>query len=187
MSLCQPSIPQNTDKIDRFATWWRHQMGTLSALLALCAGNSPVSGEFPSQRPVTRSFDVFFDLRLNRRLSKQSWGWWFETPSCSLWRHHNEQQHSVNCVSIHYPTLGREFEGLRMWGKFVFRTLELTATPTNLANRIKVGYAIDKSRSVQSCGPDRAHQNTWGSHDDRQERMVDFRDSFDRIKCLSVG
>ena len=44
-------------------TWWRHQMETFSALLALCAGNSPVSGEFPAQRPVTRSFDVFFDRR----------------------------------------------------------------------------------------------------------------------------
>ena len=38
--------------------------GNTSALLALCAGNSPVIGEFPSQRPVTRSFDVFFDLHL---------------------------------------------------------------------------------------------------------------------------
>ena len=38
-------------------------METFSALLALCAGNSPVSGEFPAQRPVTRSFDVFFDRR----------------------------------------------------------------------------------------------------------------------------
>ena len=69
--------------------WWRHQMETFSALLALCAGNSPVPGEFPSQRPVTRSFDVFFDLRLNKRLSTQSWGWWFETQSRSLWRHCN--------------------------------------------------------------------------------------------------
>ena len=68
-------------------SWWRHQMETFSALLALCAGNSPVTGEFPSQRPVTQSFDVSFGLRLNKRLSKQSWGWWFETPSCSLWRH----------------------------------------------------------------------------------------------------
>ena len=39
-------------------------METFSALLAICAGNSPVPGEFPAQRPVTRSFDVFFDLRL---------------------------------------------------------------------------------------------------------------------------
>ena len=56
--------------------WWRHQMETFSALLAICAGNSPVPGEFPTQRPVTRSIDVFFDLRLNKRLSKKSWGWW---------------------------------------------------------------------------------------------------------------
>ena len=62
-------------------------METFSALLAICAGNSP---EFPAQRPVTRSFDVFFDLHPNKRLSKQSWGWWFETLSCSLWRHCNE-------------------------------------------------------------------------------------------------
>ena len=70
-------------------SWWRHQMETFSALLALCAGNSPVTGEFPTQRPVTRSFDVFFDLRLTKRLSKQSWGWRFETASRSLWRHCN--------------------------------------------------------------------------------------------------
>ena len=70
--------------------WWRHQMETFSALLALCAGNPPVTGEVPAQRPVTRNFDVFCDLRLNKRLSKQSWGWWLETPSCALWRHCNE-------------------------------------------------------------------------------------------------
>ena len=55
--------------------------------MALCAGNSPVTGKFPVQRPVTRSFDVSFDLRLNKPLGKQSWGFWFETPSRSLWRH----------------------------------------------------------------------------------------------------
>ena len=47
-------------------------------------------GEFPTQRPVTRSFDVYFDLRLNKRLSKQPWGWSFETLSWSLWRQCNE-------------------------------------------------------------------------------------------------
>ena len=72
-----------------FSSWWRHQMETFSALLALYAGNSSVNGEFPAQRPVTRSFDVFFDLRLNKRLSEQSRDWWFETPSRSLWRHRN--------------------------------------------------------------------------------------------------
>ena len=65
-------------------------METFSALLAICAWNSPVPGEFPAQRPVTRSFEVFFDLRLNKRLSKQSSGWWFETLPRPLWRHGNE-------------------------------------------------------------------------------------------------
>ena len=69
--------------------WWRHQMETFSALLAICAENSPVPGEFPTQRPVTRSFDVYFDLRPNKGLSKQLWGWWFETLSYPLWRHRN--------------------------------------------------------------------------------------------------
>ena len=57
-------------------------------------------GEFPTQRPVTRSFDVFFDLRLNKRLSKQSWGWWFETLSRPLWRHSNVQSHLHSWKSL---------------------------------------------------------------------------------------
>ena len=64
-------------------------METFFALLAIYAGNSPVPGEFPAQRPLTRSFDVFFDLRLDKRLGKQSWGWWFESLSHPLWRHRN--------------------------------------------------------------------------------------------------
>ena len=76
-------------------SWWRLQMETFSALLAICAGNSPVTGEFPAQKPVTRSFGVFFDPRRNKRLGKQSWGWWFETPSQ---RHCNFY---CNCISSH--------------------------------------------------------------------------------------
>ena len=55
-------------------------METFFALLAICAGagNSPVPGEFPAQTPVMRSFGDFFDLRLNKQLSKQSWGWWLD-------------------------------------------------------------------------------------------------------------
>ena len=70
--------------------WWRHQMDTFSALLALCEGIPPVTGGFPSQRPVTQSFDVFFDLRQNKRLSKQSRRRWLETPPRSLWHHCND-------------------------------------------------------------------------------------------------
>ena len=69
--------------------WWHHQMGTVSMSLALCEGNPPVTGGFPSQRPVMQKFYVFFDLHLNKRLSKPSRCQWFETPSHSLWRHCN--------------------------------------------------------------------------------------------------
>ena len=67
--------------------WWRHQMESFSTSLALCAGNSPVPGEVPSQRPMTRSFEIFFDL--SKRLSKQLWGWWFATPPHPLRRQSN--------------------------------------------------------------------------------------------------
>ena len=85
----------------------RHQKTLLICLFMMTSSNGNIfrvtgplcgeftsPGEFPTQRPVTRSFDV--DLRLNKRLSKQSWGWWFETLSRSLWRHRN-----VN--SFHQP------------------------------------------------------------------------------------
>ena len=63
--------------------------GNIFRVTGLCVGNWPVSGEFPAQRPVTHSFDVFFGLRLIKRLSKHSRGWWFETRSHPLWRHYN--------------------------------------------------------------------------------------------------
>ena len=84
-----PSIVCKHSQRPHSFTWWRHQMETFSASLAICAGNSPVPDEFPTQRPVTRTFDVFLDLRPNKRLSKQSRGWWFQTPSRPLWRHRN--------------------------------------------------------------------------------------------------
>ena len=64
--------------------------GNIFRVIGLCTGNTPVTAEFPSQRPVTRSFALFLDLHLNKRLSKQSRRRWFEKPSRSLWRHCNE-------------------------------------------------------------------------------------------------
>ena len=55
-------------------TWWRHQMEIFSGLLALCARNSPATGECPSQRPLTRSFDAFFVLRLSKRVNNPGAG-----------------------------------------------------------------------------------------------------------------
>ena len=63
--------------------------GTIFRVTGPLCGEFTGPGEFPAQRPVTRRFDVFFDLRLNKRLSKQSWGWWFETLHWSLWRQCN--------------------------------------------------------------------------------------------------
>ena len=71
-------------------------METFFALLAICAGNLPFTGEFPSQRPVTRSFGMFFGL--NKRLSKQWWGWWLETPSHSLWRRRHVKQNITSKI-----------------------------------------------------------------------------------------
>ena len=74
--------------IEMHFPWWRHQMETFSGHLPFVRGihRPPVNSP---QRPVTRSFDVFFDLRLNEWLRKKSWGWWFETPSRPLLRHSN--------------------------------------------------------------------------------------------------
>ena len=81
-------------------------------------------GEFPTQRPVTRSFDVFFDMRLNKRLSKRPWGWWIDTPSWALWRHcnvHSEMNNSRYAWWCHdmerfpyYWTFVREIHWSRM-------------------------------------------------------------------------
>ena len=78
-------------------------MTSISALLALGAGNSQATGEFPTKRPVKRSFDVLFDMRLNKRLIKQSWGWWFETPSSPLWRQCNECLRFNICKTLPLP------------------------------------------------------------------------------------
>ena len=96
-------------------------MKTFSVLLAIWVGNSPVTGEFPAQKPVTQSFDVFFDLRLKKLLSKQWWAWWFETPSRPLWCHCNVWQfvasnrwnHSIQmtCFSI----TNVQFSPARLW------------------------------------------------------------------------
>ena len=104
-------------------SWWHNQMETFSALLAICAGNSPVPGEFPAQRPVTRNFHVFFDPRLNKRLSKQSWGCWLESLSRPLWRHCNVYV-GLSLFCCHFGLVAQQrWEqigkfGLMVWTRF---------------------------------------------------------------------
>ena len=78
------------------SSWWRQQMKTFSSLLALCTVNSPVTGEFLLQRPVTLSFDVLYALLMDKLLSKPSGRWCIESPSRSLWRHCNVQANTSN-------------------------------------------------------------------------------------------
>ena len=96
-------------------SWWRHQMETFCALLAICAGNSPVPGEFPAQRPVTRSFYVFFDLRLNKRLGKQSWGWWFERVDQMNWYFRSDSNSMRLSFSSHSVCDGEIMTLLLLW------------------------------------------------------------------------
>ena len=87
-----PGIYQDdivNNMVNDVRAWWHHQMETFATSLAICAGNYPVTGESPSQRPVTWSFDGVFDLRLNKQLSKQSWGWWFDMQLRPLWQLHD--------------------------------------------------------------------------------------------------
>ena len=114
----------------RSYSWWRHPIET-KGLLALCAGNYPVTGEFPLQRPVTQSFGVFFELRLNKRLSKQSLGWWFETLSYSLWRH-------CNVCTIFSLTL--EVRGI------------ICSNPSSLPNQRNINYERKLIHTARSMG-----------------------------------
>ena len=86
----------HTSSFMQIHTWWRHQNGNIFRVTL------PLCGNFTSprwiKRSVTRSFDVFFDLSLNKTLVKQSRRWWFETPSCSLWHHCYE--HITSCYFV---------------------------------------------------------------------------------------
>ena len=86
--------------LDEWKCMMTSSNGNIFRVTGPLCGELTGPGEFPTQRPVTRSFDVFFDLRLNKQLSKQPWGWWFETPSWSLWRQRNGDAHFIACHLI---------------------------------------------------------------------------------------
>ena len=121
--LCDTNPSESPVFVYEICTWWRHQMEAVSALLAICAGNSPFPGQFPAHRSVTRGFDVFFDLRPDKQLRKQSWGWWFEMPPHSLWRYRNEisfpgrsvlpMQAAINLVSYCIKDIGSHYDFIK--------------------------------------------------------------------------
>ena len=85
--------------------WWCHSSlcmmtssnGNNFRVTGPLCGEFTGPGEFPTQRPVTRSFDVFFDLRLNKRLSKQPWGWWIASW---WWWHRGHYDVNVMCLLV---------------------------------------------------------------------------------------
>ena len=89
--ICGNNFERIICKLIIHVPWWRLRMETFTALLALCAGNSLATGEFPSQKPVTRNFGILFYLRPYKRLCKQSRRRCSETPSRSLWRYCNDR------------------------------------------------------------------------------------------------
>ena len=121
LSPCKAHMPLSYDDVIK----WKHFL---------------VTGEFPSQRPVTRSFDVLFDLRLNKRMSKQSTRWWFETPSCPLWRHCNVKSiETKKCL----------FDEIFIAGCNWFLKLPLAGN-----NHIAPGYVVRFRRQVRSMATD---------------------------------
>ena len=120
--------------------------GNVSRVTGLLCGNSPVTGEFPAQRSVTRSFDVFFDIRPNKRLIKHSRGWWFETPPCPLWRRRNDL--------VYWWVLGhnhlwiydeKQFYYLRCWAIIWSEAMmaSLTLSQSTLAGPVYTGMPLE--------------------------------------------
>ena len=122
-------------------TWWRHQMEAFSALLAICAGNPPVHGELSAQRPVTRSFDVCFDLRLNKRFSKQSWGCWLETLPYPLWRHSSEITYA--CIRQTSSTLDTRWFG--ECNRSLIQTWQLANVTADIVHINRLSIVVGKA------------------------------------------
>ena len=115
-----------------------------------CGGNSTVTDEFPSQMPVMRSFNVFFDLCLNKRLNEQSWGWWFETPSCSLWRHCNVINlflalggHCYRLSRIHWRT--NDWGSKRTWWRHQMETFSVFLALCGMNPLVTGGFPVTKA------------------------------------------
>ena len=123
--------------------------------------------EFPSQSPVTRSFDVLFHPCLNKRLNKQSWGWWFETPSRSVWRHCNDKcVGSTRDVKIYpllrktrYFNLKKHWNGdviilvkFSSWGAWEVAKMIISSAVINenFVKIIMISYLVTKSNDVST-------------------------------------
>ena len=133
------------------SAWWRHQMETSSALLAICAGNSPVGpGEFPAQRPVTRSFDAFFDLSLNKRFSKQSTGLtkFQDQELCSISKRHGFNTHSFGLETRRY--LNKQVSMAPIYSRNVFHATSHTLGTSEVFWALSTSYQRVRNTSSKS-------------------------------------
>ena len=135
--------------------------GKIFCVIGSLCGEFTGPDEFPTQRPVTRSFDVFFDLRLNKRLSKHPWGWWFETPSWSLWRHRNATLLYWHWSSTIAPVLVNQHCGIRLNH---YDDVIMSAIASQITS-LTIAYS-----TVYSGADQRKHQSSaslafvWGIH-----------------------
>ena len=150
---------------ERRIAWWRHQIKTFSSLLALCAGNSLVTGEFPAQRPVTRSFAVFFDPCPNKRLSKTIVGlviWDAIAPimtSCNggTWNMCISNQKQTTCV----PPVWPGFEPRQVAQKPIFPQTECPFTNLYEALSDQAKIEIEAFIPVNSSPPSDSYMHQW--------------------------
>ena len=122
--------------------------GNIFRLTGPLCGEFTGPSEFPAQRPVTRGFDVFFDLRPNKRLSKQPWGWWFETPSWSLWSQCNVQE-LCGCLGI-LKKIGSDWQCYRK-AILDWKGTWVSSRPWGPDWELRLQWNIGLSREVITC------------------------------------
>ena len=152
-------------------TCWRHQMETFSSSLAICTGNTQVPGEFPAQRPVTRSFDVFFDLRLNKRLGNQ--------PN---WNSHTQK--IVNKISRTLGVMNRLKRYLPISAmKLMYDSLILSHLKFGITNW---GFEWDRISKLQKRALRIMTNSKYNAHTEplfKQLHLLKVKDIFD-VQCL---
>ena len=134
--------------------------------MALCERNSPVTGEFLSQRPVTWSIDGFFDLRLNKQLSKQLRHWWFEMPSHSLWCHCNGRGIIENVIVFWWVCVFNLIQHDTVWILFFCLKDEFWRCSLFLCGRMISSAYICSYKTVHYINTFRLRQNGCHFADD---------------------
>ena len=146
------------------------------------SGNSLVTSEFPSQKSVTWSLDVFFDLRVNKRLSKQSRRQWFETKPCSLWRRCNDyfsfnSQNAVRFQKSVLPIISLPIVNAVSWS---VKTCLKSSTAKEKMSDYIVWFYVDVI--IYSCPKCIAELRHWGRDKMATNSQMTFSNAFSLMK-----